>query len=155
MKFLIPLLGKTKTTYLDAGVRDYAIRLQRFANVELPVLKDRYNRRESDAVIKALEAELLLEQSHSASFRVALDPGGQSLQSEELAILLDNWENRGITTICFWIGGHLGLHQSLLKQADMLLSLSRLTFTHEMTRVILLEQLYRACTIKAGHNYHK
>jgi 23S rRNA (pseudouridine1915-N3)-methyltransferase len=68
---------------------------------------------------------------------------------------LTQWERQGIGTVCFLIGGHLGLHRSVLDRAEQALSLSRLTFTHEMTRLILLEQLYRACTIKAGHKYHK
>ena len=86
---------------------------------------------------------------------MALDPAGRTPDSAELAALLTAWEDRGAHTICFLIGGHLGLHHSVLARADLTLSLSRLTFTHELTRLILLEQLYRACTIRAGHNYHK
>ena len=155
MKFLVPLIGKTKEHYIDAGIRDYAGRLSRFVSVALPVVKERASRKEVDEVIKSSEAVLLLDQASSAGFRVALDPGGIMPDSEEMATLLTGWEDRGIGTICFLIGGHLGLHSSVLAQADLILSLSRLTFTHEMTRLLLLEQLYRACTIKAGHNYHK
>jgi 23S rRNA (pseudouridine1915-N3)-methyltransferase len=155
MKFFIPLLGKTREAYIDAGISDYASRLSRFAAVELPVLKERHSRKDADEVVKGHDAALLLEAAGIAGLRVALDPRGKTPGSEELAELLVGWENRGIGTICFLIGGHLGLHRSVLEQADMILSLSRLTFTHEMTRLILLEQLYRACTIKAGHNYHK
>ncbi len=155
MKFLVPLIGKTKEHYIDAGIRDYAGRLSRFVPVALPVVKERASRKEVDEVIKSSEAALLLDQASSAGFRVALDPGGIMPDSEEMATLLTGWEDRGIGTICFLIGGHLGLHSSVLAQADLILSLSRLTFTHEMTRLLLLEQLYRACTIKAGHNYHK
>ena len=86
---------------------------------------------------------------------MVLDPAGRTPDSEELAALLTGWEDRGLHTLCFLIGGHLGLHQSVLARADLTLSLSRLTFTHEMTRLILLEQLYRACTIRAGLHYHK
>jgi len=155
MRFLIPLLGKTRESYLDAGIRDYAGRLGRFATVDLPVLKERHSRKEPDEVVKHNDALLLLEQAQSAGLRVALDPRGKAPDSEELAGLLTGWEDQGIATVCFLIGGHLGLHQSVLAQAELHLSLSRLTFTHEMTRLLLLEQLYRACTIKAGHKYHK
>ena len=155
MKLLIPLLGKTRESYLDAGIRDYAGRLSRFAPVELPVLRERHNRRGSDDAIKLAEAGQLLEQAQGASVRVALDPQGSAPDSEELAALLTKWEEQGAATVCFLIGGHLGLHPSVLEQATLRLSLSRLTFTHEMTRLILLEQLYRAWTIKAGHKYHK
>ncbi len=155
MKFLIPLLGKTKEAYIEAGIRDYAGRLGRFATVAMPVLKERHSHKDADEVVKGHDAELLLEQAATAGLRIALDPSGKSPDSEELAALLTGWEDRGIGTVCFFIGGHLGLHRSVLEQVDLILSLSRLTFTHEMTRLILLEQLYRACTIKAGHKYHK
>ena len=155
MKFLIPLLGKTREAYLEAGIRDYPSRLGRFGTVELPILKERHGRNDSEKVVKQIEADLLLERSGGAGLRVALDPTGTLPDSEGLAALLTGWDSRGVGTVCFLIGGHLGLHSSVLSRADMILSLSRLTFTHEMTRMILLEQLYRACTIKAGHNYHK
>ena len=155
MKVLIPLLGKTREGYLDAGIRDYAGRLSRFVSVEMPVLRERCSHRESDETIKRSEASQLLEQAQGASLRVALDPRGATPDSHELAALLGKWEGQGIATLCFLIGGHLGLHGSVLEQCQVQLSLSRLTFTHEMTRLILLEQLYRACTIKAGHKYHK
>ena len=155
MKFRIPFLGKTRKSYLDVGIRDYAGRLSRFAAVELPVLKERHSHKDPDEVIKSHDAALLLEQAGDAGLRIALDPAGKLPSSEELAHLLTGWEDRGISTVCFFIGGHLGLHHSVLERADMILSLSPLTFTHEMTRLILLEQLYRACTIKAGHKYHK
>lgn len=155
MRLLVPLLGKTREPYLEAGIRDYANRLGRFAMVDLPVLKERHSRRDADEVVKGHDATLLLEQAAPAGLRVALDPAGCMVSSEELADLLVQWENRGLATVCFLIGGHLGLHRSVLAQADLVLSLSRMTFTHEMTRLILLEQLYRAWTIKAGHNYHK
>ncbi|MBM9537140.1 23S rRNA (pseudouridine(1915)-N(3))-methyltransferase RlmH [Desulfobulbus alkaliphilus] len=155
MKFLIPLLGKTREGYLEAGIRDYAGRLGRFATVELPILKERHGRKDPEEVMKQIEADLLLQRTDSAGVRVALDPSGALPNSEELAVLLSGWEERGVGTVSFLIGGHLGLHSSLLARADTILSLSRLTFTHEMTRLILLEQLYRACTIKAGHKYHK
>ena len=155
MKFLIPLLGKTKESYLENGIRDYSSRLGRFVTVEMPVLKERHSLKQPDEVVKLNDAGLLLEHCGTAGLKVALDPTGQSASSEELAALLTAWENQSVGTVCFFIGGHLGLHRSVLQQADMVLSLSRLTFTHEMTRLILVEQLYRACTIKAGHRYHK
>lgn len=154
MKFVIPFLGKTRESYLDAGIRDFAGRLSRFALVDLPVLKERHSHKEPDEVIKAAEAALLIEHAPSG-FQVALDPSGKSFDSPALANLLTRWEGQGIATVCFFIGGHLGLHRSVLERADLVLSLSPLTFTHEMTRLILLEQLYRASTLRFGHNYHK
>lgn len=155
MKLLIPLIGKTKAIYLDAGIEDYAGRLCHFVPVSLPVLRPRYNKKDADAAIKLAEAEQLLEAAQGTSILVALDPHGILPTSEELAAQCTSWEEQGAGQVCFLIGGHLGLHDKILQQAHFTLSLSPLTFTHEMTRLILLEQLYRAWTIKAGHNYHK
>jgi 23S rRNA (pseudouridine1915-N3)-methyltransferase len=155
MKITLPFLGKTKEKYLDQAIEDYAGRLRRYLPLEIKVLKGRYVKNDTDQVVKAREAEQLLSHAASASLTVALDPTGREQTSEEIAAALEAWEDRGIQTLCFLIGGHLGLDQQVRQQADQIWSLSRLTFTHEMTRFILLEQLYRACSIKAGHNYHK
>ena len=154
MKIHIPFLGKTKEKYLDQAIQDYAGRLQRYLPLDIKTLKNKHAKNDANQVIMAKEAEQLLSQAAQASFTVALDPTGREQTSEEIATALENWENRGIQRVCFLIGGHLGLEQQVRQQADQIWSLSRLTFTHEMTRFILLEQLYRACSIKAGHNYH-
>ena len=155
MKIILPFLGKTKEKYLDQAIQDYAGRLQRYLPLEIKAVKSRHGKNDADQVIMAREAEQLLSHAASASLTVALDPAGREQTSEEIAAALEVWEGRGIQTLCFLIGGHLGLDQQVRRQADQIWSLSRLTFTHEMTRFILLEQLYRACSIKAGHNYHK
>jgi 23S rRNA (pseudouridine1915-N3)-methyltransferase len=154
MRFLIPFLGKTKESYLEQGIRDYAERLGRYVPVDIKVLKEP-GKHEPDAVLMTREADLLLAQTAASALIVALDPAGREQTSEEMAAALAAWEDRGLHTICFLIGGHLGLDERVRRQAGQLWSLSRLTFTHEMSRFILLEQLYRACSIKAGHKYHK
>ncbi len=155
MKFVFLFPGKTRSRYLDDGIRDYATRLQRYVPVEMVFLREKHSRNDSDRIIIRKEAEQLLSCSRRAPFRVALDPGGLQPDSEELAAMMQKWEDRSLPAIYFLTGGHLGLDRSVLREADQVLSLSRLTFTHEMTRLILMEQLYRACTIRAGHNYHK
>ena len=155
MKLLLPFLGKTKESYLEQGIRDYSERLRRYLPLEIKVLKCGHNRNDSDQVIMAREADLLLNQAASSSLTVALDPSGRQFSSEELAALLDSWEQQSLQTVCFLIGGHLGLDERVRQQTNLLCSLSRLTFTHEMSRFILLEQLYRACSIRTGHKYHK
>ena len=154
MRFLIPFLGKTKESYLEQGIRDYAERLGRYVPVDIKVLKEP-GKHEPDAVLMTREADLLLAQAAGSALTVALDPAGREQTSEEMAAAIAAWEDRGLHTICFLIGGHLGLEERVRRQARQLWSLSRLTFTHEMSRFILLEQLYRACSIKAGHKYHK
>jgi len=86
---------------------------------------------------------------------VVLDPGGRQLSSEEFAGMVENWEGQGRQVVSFIIGGPDGLSPAVIARADLLLSLSRMTFTHEMARLLLLEQLYRAYSIKAGTKYHK
>jgi 23S rRNA (pseudouridine1915-N3)-methyltransferase len=86
---------------------------------------------------------------------VALDRGGRQLSSEELAALLAKWRNEGQRCISFLIGGPLGLAPQLVAEADAVLALSKMTLTHEMARLFLIEQLYRAFTIMAGSGYHK
>ncbi len=156
MRFVLPFLGKTKSSYLDTGIQDFAKRLQRYGVVELPVLKTKSRQNDSDEVVKLNEAGLLLEkrQAYSKATTVALDPLGKAVDSEGLANMLGNWQDSGVETLFLYIGGHLGLHHNVLKEADFSLSLSKMTFTHEMSRLIVLEQLYRASTIKAGHKYH-
>ena len=141
MNLLIPLLGKTRSPWIEAGIREYAGRLRRYTELEMPVLRERHSPSAPPERTMLLQAEELLRCCAAAPLVVALEPGGRAASSEELAV-------------AFCIGGHLGLHESVGARAGFRLSLSKMTFTHEMSRLILVEQLYRACTIRAGHPYH-
>jgi 23S rRNA (pseudouridine1915-N3)-methyltransferase len=154
MKFVFPFLGRTGEEYLQTGIRDYARRLAPFVTVEIHEIKDKIAKNLPDRVQMQREGALLLDSCQESSFVVALDSGGRELDSPSLAALLDKWENRGVKAVHFLIGGHLGLHEDVVGRADLVLSLSRLTFTHDMCRLILLEQLYRAWMIKSGRRYH-
>lgn len=155
MRLEILLLNKTKDSYLQQGVADYLQRLRRYAPVELIEIKLRNLTSRSDSEIKAQESALLDRRAAEGSYRIALDSRGQQYSSEKFATLLTELENRAIKRVSFIIGGPLGLAVEQLQRADQVLSLSALTFTHDMTRLILLEQIYRAYTIKAGTSYHK
>jgi len=159
VKIILPFLGKTKEQYLAAGIDDYAGRLRRYAQLELPVLKEKKNATKEDTARQQTEeAQILLgslPQLGGATKVVALAPAGQQLSSEDLADLLCRWEDQGVREIAFLIGGPTGLAAELVQKADYVLSLSRMTFTHEMARLLVLEQLYRAFSIKAGTGYHK
>jgi len=154
MKFVFPFLGRTREKFLDEGIMDYAGRLSRFVQVEIPVIKTRSPKNIPELVFKQQEAELLLERVKTPCFVVALDSSGRKTDSPGLAELIDGWELQGQQSVYFLIGGHLGLDDTVLRKADLVLSLSQLTFTHEMCRLILLEQLYRAWMIKTGQKYH-
>ena len=156
MKIILPLLGKTREQYLGAGIDDFAGRLRRFVQLELPVLKEKKSGAKEDAArLQNEEAQILLGSVPQSAKVVALAPLGQQLSSEELADLLCRWEDQGVREIAFLIGGPTGLAPKLVEKADYVLSLSRMTFTHEMARMLVLEQLYRAFSIKAGTGYHK
>ena len=155
MNFHIVVIGKTKEKYLATGIDDFRARLGRYADVELVVVKDR--RRPASmppATIKEEEGRAILEKAGD-SFLVALDAAGRQVSSEELSDLVSRWEEEGRRTVTFVIGGPDGLSPAVLEKADLLLSLSKMTFTHDIARLLLLEQLYRAYSIKAKTGYHK
>jgi 23S rRNA (pseudouridine1915-N3)-methyltransferase len=101
------------------------------------------------------EGDRILAAIPKGSFVIALDVKGQGRSSAELAALFRQWELAGQNQLAFVIGGDLGLSPAVLSRSDLRLSLSPLTFTHQMVRFILLEQLYRACKINHGEPYHK
>jgi 23S rRNA (pseudouridine1915-N3)-methyltransferase len=148
-------LGKTKEKYLATGIDDYAKRLSRYLKVEIKTLKERKAKKGlPENLLIEKESEKLMQNSQG-SYLVCLDRTGKQMDSLELAKQMERWEMQGIKKISFAIGGHLGLSSAILYKADLVLSFSPMTFTHEMSRLLLLEQLYRACTIKAGEKYHK
>jgi len=156
MKIELLFLGKTKESYLAAGISNYAERLSHYTRLAIKELKDRGRKNYLSApeIIEA-EGRLLLQAKTKSSLLVALDRGGRRLSSEEFAHRINIWEGQGTKGLSFIIGGPLGLSAAVKQQADFVLSFSRMTFTHEMARLILVEQLYRAYTINAGSQYHK
>ncbi len=155
MRFEFLYLGKTKESYLAAGIADYTKRLTRYIPADIRVLKEtRIKKGDSEKLQVEKESEFLLQHAHE-SYIVCLDRTGRQMDSLELARQVENWEMQGQKKITFIIGGPLGLSPKIIEKADLVLSLSPMTFTHEMSRLLLMEQLYRACTIKAGEKYHK
>lgn len=104
---------------------------------------------------RAREAEQLRGKVPKGAFLVALDETGKELSSKALAGKVDEWRNRGVKTLAFIIGGADGLDPQIRQDADMVLSLSRMTWPHAMVRAMLAEQLYRASSILDGHPYHR
>lgn len=155
MKLELLLLGKTKEAYLDAGINDFSKRLGHYTSVILTYLKVRRMTGNSDDEIKAYESSLLDGRLQPGDHRIALDPTGRQFSSDQWAGYLDDLIDRGVKKTVFVIGGPVGLAPQQLQGANLVLSLSRMTFTHDMTRLLLLEQLYRAFSIRAGSGYHK
>jgi 23S rRNA (pseudouridine1915-N3)-methyltransferase len=149
-------LGKTKEEFLAKGIDHFLKRLQYYVPAEVRIVKEKkWSPQEGEEKIKEEESRLLLARISRPSLVVALDRGGRQLSSEELAALLAKWRNEGQRCISFLIGGPLGLAPQLVAEADAVLALSKMTLTHEMARLFLIEQLYRAFTIMAGSGYHK
>jgi 23S rRNA (pseudouridine1915-N3)-methyltransferase len=150
----ILMVGKTREGFIRDGVAFYERRLRPFLQL---VLKSVREEKEVGALtaemIKAREGARLRAQLPPRAYTVALDPQGKEFTSEEFAAWLSRREEEA-RPLTFLLGGHLGLDEAVLTAAHQRLALSRLTLTHELTRLVLLEQLYRALTIKAGHPYH-
>jgi 23S rRNA (pseudouridine1915-N3)-methyltransferase len=155
MKLELLFLGKTKDSYLSEGIAEYHSRLTHYVSVSLKTLKVKNRAQWNDAITREEEGKLLLSQIPAGALKIVLDSRGRQFTSEELADLVDRWEQQGVKQISFLIGGASGLSTDIVQKADLLLSLSKMTFTHDMTRLFLLEQLYRVFTIKAGEKYHK
>ncbi|MBC8318675.1 MAG: 23S rRNA (pseudouridine(1915)-N(3))-methyltransferase RlmH [Desulfobulbaceae bacterium] len=154
MRIEIIYPGKTKDKYYQKGIDEYVKRLGRYAKVSVMQIKE-FKGAGNDTVLKEKEGQLLLSKVHKSSFLVVLDPAGNQQSSEAFADSITQWEELGKQAISFIVGGPLGLSGEVLDQADLILSLSEMTFTHDMARLLLLEQIYRAYTIKAGTAYHK
>ena len=150
----ILMVGKTKEAFIQEGVTFYARRLQPFFRLTLKSVREEKERKNLDAeAVKTKEGDRLRVQIPPKAYVVALDPRGKESSSEEFAAWLAKREEDG-RPLAFLIGGHLGLDEVTLAAAHEKLALSRLTLTHELSRLVLLEQLYRAKTILIGHPYH-
>jgi len=155
LRFELLFLGKTKESYLAAGINDYSRRLARYVQTDIVTVKEKKSQKGEPENLQIETESRSLLQSAQGTYVVCLDRSGIQIDSLELAAWLQKWEMQAPKKISFVIGGPLGLSPDSLKRADLVLSLSSMTLTHEMTRLLLLEQLYRACTIKAGEKYHK
>jgi 23S rRNA (pseudouridine1915-N3)-methyltransferase len=150
----ILMVGKTREAFIREGLSFYEKRLQPFLHLSLKNVREEKEAGGLSAdTIRAREGERLRAQIPPRAYVAALTPPGREFTSEEFAAWLTRRE-REARPLAFLIGGHLGLDPATLAAAGERLSLSRLTLTHELTRLVLLEQLYRAMTIKTGHPYH-
>ncbi len=159
MKFRIITVGKLKEKYLKDGIAEYLKRLQRYATVEIIEVADEQTPDSASEMeelqIKAKEAQRIQKYIKENSYLIALAIEGTMLTSEQLAERIEQLGISGKSHITMVIGGSLGLDKSILQQADLLLSFSKLTFPHQLMRLILVEQLYRSYRIMKGEPYHK
>lgn len=156
MKIKILTISKNKFAYISEGEDDYLKRLKKYAVVEVVNLKEEpiTKNRDSDEIME-IEGERILQKLEKDYYTIALHSLGKQMTSDELSnLLLESRDFKG-AKICFIIGGPLGLSQKVLSSVDLVLSFSRFTFTHQLIRLLLLEQIYRGFEIISGSEYHK
>lgn len=152
MEINVVCVGNIKEKYLKDAVNEYVKRLGAFCKINVIEVKD-YDSLDQIDKTKKLEAENL--QKYKKGYTIALEIGGESLSSEQLAGKMEQIFSQKSSTITFFIGGSNGLDKTFSDSLDYKLSFSRLTFPHQLMRVILLEQIYRAFMINSGRSYHK
>ncbi len=159
MKITILTVGKIKEKFYREAIEEYAKRLSRYSRVEIvEVADEKTPDRASEAeekLIKEKEGERLLRYVKDTDYVCALAIEGRQLDSVELSGKLEALGVGGVSSIVFVIGGSLGLSEQVLRRADYKLSFSKMTFPHQLMRVILLEQIYRSFRIMHGEPYHK
>lgn len=159
MKITILTVGKIKEKFYRESIEEYTKRLSRYSRVEIvEVADEKTPDRASEAeekLIKEKEGERLLRYVKDTDYVCALAIEGQQLDSVELSGKLEALGVGGVSSIVFVIGGSLGLSEQVLRRADYKLSFSKMTFPHQLMRVILLEQIYRSFRIMHGEPYHK
>lgn len=155
VKIIIIAIGKDKDRFIAEGSEHYVKLLSKYAAVDLRILSSpKVSPSLSPPEIMAREADLI-EKGIDSGYLVALSERGQSVDSIEFARLLEKRLAHATGPMTFLIGGAYGLDERLIKRADLVLSLSKMTFSHQLVRLVLIEQLYRAFSILGGSSYHK
>ncbi len=148
-------MGKTREHFIHEGIGKYMRYLKPYVDLEIKELKEEKIHDLKDApLIRKKEAERIFKTMSKNVFIAAMDERGQEFTSHEFATVINGMLESGVKEIAFVIGGAMGLDESILAKANKNIALSRWTMTHEMARLVLLEQLYRAFTIITGKTYH-
>jgi 23S rRNA (pseudouridine1915-N3)-methyltransferase len=156
MRVHLVFIGKTAFADLDTGISRYLDRLRFYVPIQMHVVKaGKISPKSTEEVIKDEEAERILKLLGKDDYLVIWDQQGTDMDSLGFAGFLEGLRNKGISHVWMVVGGPLGISQKLLKRADSVLSLSRMTFPHDLARLMVAEQLYRAFTILKGEPYHK
>jgi 23S rRNA (pseudouridine1915-N3)-methyltransferase len=160
MQIRIIAVGKIKEKYLQDGIAEYEKRLRPYTKLQVVELAEEKRPQSAsspaiESIAKEKEGDRILAAIPEGSIIIALDMKGQSWSSEDLAGSFREWELSGQNQLVFVIGGDLGLSLVVLSRSNLRLSLSRMTFTHPIARLLLFEQVYRAFRILRGEPYHK
>lgn len=159
MKITIISVGKLKESYFTDAINEYSKRLSKYCKLNIIEVKDEKTKENASVteedIVKGTEGKRILEKISDSSKMIALAIEGVEYDSVELAKQLESYRVSGTSDLTFIIGGSLGLHKSVLDRADLKLSFSKMTFPHQLMRVILLEQIYRSFRIINNEPYHK
>jgi 23S rRNA (pseudouridine1915-N3)-methyltransferase len=149
-------VGKTAFPEMDQAIRRYLDRLRHYVSVDIHVVRaEKIGDRGRDEEISEREGERILKWVGSQDVFIPLDRQGIHLDSQGLAAYLDELNRGGLSKVWMAIGGPVGHSKKVLERANRILALSKMTFPHDLTRLILVEQLYRAFTILKGEPYHR
>ena len=159
MKIKVVTVGKLKEKYLKDGIAEYSKRISRFAKLEMIELADektpdRASESENQKILE-IEGQRILSKVGDRDFVIVLAIEGKTFSSEEFSQQVEETSIKGFSTLTFIIGGSLGLAQYVKKRANLSVSFGRLTLPHQLMRLVLVEQIYRAFTIQQGSPYHK
>jgi 23S rRNA (pseudouridine1915-N3)-methyltransferase len=159
MNIRIVAVGKIKEKYIQEGIKEFSKRLSRYCSLSIVEIEDEkapetLSEKEME-IVKDKEGERILAKIPPNSFIISLEIEGKLLSSEDLSKKIDDLMINGINDITFVIGGSLGLSQEVRNRSDFKLSFSKMTFPHQLMRLILLEQIYRGFRIMKGEPYHK
>lgn len=155
MKITLLYIGKTKKSFIGEGIRTYSKRIGRYVPFSIiEVSESKHSGKESEAAIKDAEAEKILKYISPDDHMVILDERGRMISSEEFAEFINKKSIDSTRHLVFVIGGAYGLSNRIYDRTNDTISLSRMTFSHQLTRIIFLEQLYRSFTIIRGEPYH-
>jgi len=151
------VVGKNKHDWLTQGINHYQKLLKKYqVDLNFKVIKDeKIDQKKDLESVQDKEAERIFKYLSKDSYRAALDPSGSLFSSHDLAHLLEDQLNTGKSDFVFIIGGPLGLSEKIVKNCQFRLSLSRMTFTHQLSRLVLCEQIFRAFSIIKRNRYHK
>lgn len=159
MNITVICVGKIKEKFLKAALDEYSKRLTRYCKLDIVELNDEKTpdnaSEKEELLIKEKEGNSILKHIKDNMYVIALDIQGKMISSEDLAQLISDSGIKGNSNLAFIIGGSLGLSKQVLNRADFKLSFSKMTFPHQLFRVMLLEQIYRGFRIIGGEPYHK
>lgn len=159
MNIRIVAVGKIKEKYIQEGIKEFSKRMSRYCSMDMVEIEDEkapegLSDKEME-IIKNKEGERILAKIPQNSFVISLEIQGKPLSSEELSTKIEDLMVNGVNDITFVIGGSLGLSKGVTNRSNFKLSFSKMTFPHQLMRLILLEQVYRAWRIMKGEPYHK